>query len=721
MEEIKQSKDVSTSIDPNTADRRRDKLFYSDIFSTIHRQVLDKKSHLFSQDELQMLGKYDKLSDYAQRCFVRLFLRNPGWIRVSKLDYPEIGAFVHEAVKELHSSCYTFSEDILQDLKTVLDRLSIEEIAELEGPKSRAHKSSNKRATSSTKEERISNLLKISRTQKSIFGSMQGIMLKKAKKLLGPMVHINIDIVNLIRKAHLSYFCYTSYEESTLKDEILTFIDKRKYATYLISNITVFKDRSHLSEYDKALRLQAEVLELLDSKQFSAVEDIYEENFKSWESNVRKLQSRNKNDEHPLEIIFSPSNIMTKVLSMCTHALGRLKKYNTEAKLLYALLDQNIFLTEKRGRWWSRLLLILERYIVPSEPLKENMIGEKGSKAQKARQRKLLKAEQAKKMANVAFNALDDTWLTEGHRMAILNRLKRVDAQYELKLDFSNIPDIDDSLSQKIPVTKIQRERLLSTRGKKSRWRSELLGGDLANEIDECSVEHSVLEHYAMYGWSGYHSEGGVFSTIFALLFFDIIFMNIPGVFQNPYQVCPFDMETKWFYKHRKEAIDNRLKMIETEFEYALTFLSEIHSSQTDVLCIGLNWQYPLEDLLIVCRALGPTKLSGICGMLGTKWKKRSGLPDLVLFKSYENENLVKLVEVKGPGDRLMDHQKVWLEYLFDLGLDVELCLVSGLSPDKEKKAITDCSTLKMPDDPTLIEDKSIQVIVLDGSDEESV
>ena len=55
------------------------------------------------------------------------------------------------------------------------------------------------------------------------------------------------------------------------------------------------------------------------------------------------------------------------------------------------------------------------------------------------------------------------------------------------------------------------------------------------------SVEQFALEHYRMEeGWSrGVHAEGSTFSTLFALLFWDIIFFHsVPDVFRSQYQVC---------------------------------------------------------------------------------------------------------------------------------------------------------------------------------------
>lgn len=54
------------------------------------------------------------------------------------------------------------------------------------------------------------------------------------------------------------------------------------------------------------------------------------------------------------------------------------------------------------------------------------------------------------------------------------------------------------------------------------------------------SVEELALEHYMVEeGWSkGVHAEGSTFSTLFGLMFWDIIFHSIPDVFRSQYEVC---------------------------------------------------------------------------------------------------------------------------------------------------------------------------------------
>ncbi len=55
----------------------------------------------------------------------------------------------------------------------------------------------------------------------------------------------------------------------------------------------------------------------------------------------------------------------------------------------------------------------------------------------------------------------------------------------------------------------------------------------------------------------------------------------------------------------------------------------------------------------------------------------RSGLPDLIQF--WPNERRYRMIEVKGPGDRLQDNQIRWLDYCLAHGLPVAVCHVQWL------------------------------------------
>ena len=52
----------------------------------------------------------------------------------------------------------------------------------------------------------------------------------------------------------------------------------------------------------------------------------------------------------------------------------------------------------------------------------------------------------------------------------------------------------------------------------------------------------------------------------------------------------------------------------------------------------------------------------------------RSGLPDLIRF--WPGQRRYALIEVKAPGDRLQDHQQLWLQHCIAQGIDAAVCQV---------------------------------------------
>lgn len=62
---------------------------------------------------------------------------------------------------------------------------------------------------------------------------------------------------------------------------------------------------------------------------------------------------------------------------------------------------------------------------------------------------------------------------------------------------------------------------------------------------------------------TGLHRESFVYTTIFGLLFWDIIYKpGITDTFFSCYQYQPLDLQTDEFYPRRKEDIDRRLTTI---------------------------------------------------------------------------------------------------------------------------------------------------------------
>lgn len=96
-----------------------------------------------------------------------------------------------------------------------------------------------------------------------------------------------------------------------------------------------------------------------------------------------------------------------------------------------------------------------------------------------------------------------------------------------------------------------------------------------------------------------FHCEGRIVSTLFGLLFWDVIFAPIPGAFETPFQSAPLDIAEDTFYFARQEMADERLQEIRNgEGQKILTQVLDDHC-EIRTCCVGVRWDlFSRQDLL---------------------------------------------------------------------------------------------------------------------------
>ena len=177
-------------------------------------------------------------------------------------------------------------------------------------------------------------------------------------------------------------------------------------------------------------------------------------------------------------------------------------------------------------------------------------------------------------------------------------------------------------------------------------------------------------------GWMGIHCEGRLWLSLFALLLWDQIFTPMPHVFQTSFQTCPLDLGCESFYNSRVDAIEAVLYQLSCA---ATGEISEMLASSWVAhhprLCRGVNWEFcELAQLQSIAECIGGKVLAHAFRLLAIDYSHwHAGLPDLVLWRP---DGCAKLVEVKGPNDRLSDIQEGWLCELVLAGADVEVLQV---------------------------------------------
>ena len=196
--------------------------------------------------------------------------------------------------------------------------------------------------------------------------------------------------------------------------------------------------------------------------------------------------------------------------------------------------------------------------------------------------------------------------------------------------------------------------------------------------VQYCSVEEFCLHHYSVNGLpDGLHAEGAVLNSFLGLLFWDIIYMDVPDAFRDPGQALPLDWDTDNFFKARESFIQIRLAELRSlDIEEVAAQVIDSWISHFGVISL-INWnlfssEEKLRDLIL---CFDPVSLAAVMErMIRDHRSTRSGLPDLTVWNSKTKE--LKCVEVKGPGDRLSTKQILWVRFLNNSGINCEVCHV---------------------------------------------
>lgn len=237
---------------------------------------------------------------------------------------------------------------------------------------------------------------------------------------------------------------------------------------------------------------------------------------------------------------FSRHSVILRLAGKCVDLLERQRNYQEAIALLELLLSQKFFLSSGRGQKWERLVLDHERHT---------------------------------KDFNGAFlltvEALRDPYLRGGHRLNILQRHTRL--LKSAKVDACHKKDVDvetfkESISEPCEETIKANMFLESSAKNRAVFLSSSTNGDKLSH-----VEQHVITHYKQCGYpSGVHGEGSTVTSLFVLLFWDIIFMDVPNVFQTALQNSPLDMFSDSFYTSRATHLDTRIQFVYVATEQQL-------------------------------------------------------------------------------------------------------------------------------------------------------
>ena len=509
--------------------------------------------------------------------------------------------------------------------------------------------------------------------------SRSSYFLDKILETTGPCIRLSPAVFKLFERVHLVFYRSTEWTEKSLTTIILAQISRRNFPEYIVCRSTnIFSGRSHLQEFDAALRTQAAVDELLEGRgpiipRLEKVKAIYEDVYPSWKQMVAEEQEKEnrvyESGEGAYLRRFSPAWVYTRIVHKGLDSLARFKERKREHELLTELLDQRMFHPARRGSWYQRKALLEEHYlweIEPSEGRKEDAqkrhwkkialrTCEEGLQDRECHvifhydlQKRIMKLEKSLKIAK-----------REQHDFAHALLTKPVERSVEgIRIEKSLVPTTGNRRGS---------EPQASRRGTKTIWLDQREGDG------ECSVEAMCLSWYRDQGWKGYHCEGGIVRTLFGFLFYDVIFTYIPNVFQTAYQACPLDLHTDAFYPSRMSEINRRLAEISNG--EGLKILKQVYEREheKETCVVGIDWSYDVADLEEIVTCFRGEALAVVCKVMAQEYQQRGGgIPDLFLWQP--ERNVVMFSEVKSENDRLSDTQRLWIHVLSGAGIKVELC-----------------------------------------------
>ncbi|GAA6016477.1 hypothetical protein JCM8202_006053 [Rhodotorula sphaerocarpa] len=552
--------------------------------------------------------------------------------------------------------------------------------------------------------------------------TQSSVVTNYALKLIGDVVRLSPSATKLFGRLSLVYH-RTAYSSpsgglsasSPLTMSLLARFGKRRYPKYIVARSwALFSSRTMLREFEAAMQVEKALEECLDgiwgvgvpkrvekeTKQEKLARyrrgvEIWESVEDEWrrlcEEAEREMKIKEEVDEAGERRLyyrrrFHPGWPLSRAAYKAAACYAKLGDHDAEVAILRHLLSQTSFRRGKRGDWYDRLALVLMRYPLGEEArllrkwgvksegddgevkgeAKGEVKGETELQGTKKEKKDAMLRARREEALTLCEKGLADPYTHLIYKSSLQRRIARLESALDVPAEQRRAFDV--VLAKAVPRV-MEGERLDDpTIGRKSVWR--------ASDGEEVSVEDLCLEQYQREGWKGFHSENGVLTMIFALIFWDILFAPVDGVFETPFQTAPLDLATDAFAIVRRPAINERLAAVAAG--EGPSFLKETDDRERplETFAVGIRWgRYTQEDLLEIVECMGPQALAAVLTVFVEEYGHRTGgIPDLCLWNPTTQRALFS--EVKGPGDQLSETQKVWIDVLLAAGVGVEVVKV---------------------------------------------
>lgn len=188
------------------------------------------------------------------------------------------------------------------------------------------------------------------------------------------------------------------------------------------------------------------------------------------------------------------------------------------------------------------------------------------------------------------------------------------------------------------------------------------------------SVEDHVQAHLGEASAPVHYVENSLVNSLFGLLCWPAIFAPLPGAFFHPFQRGPVDLLSEDFHSRRAELFQACLGELD-DGRYRETIRAR-YAEKWGVQSPFVFWGALSEALLEQALDCLPAEhlRHWFTRLLLDIKANRAGMPDLIQF--WPLEKTYRMIEVKGPGDRLQDNQLRWLEFCHEHRMPIAVCYV---------------------------------------------
>ncbi|GGC01841.1 Fanconi-associated nuclease [Oxalicibacterium flavum] len=188
------------------------------------------------------------------------------------------------------------------------------------------------------------------------------------------------------------------------------------------------------------------------------------------------------------------------------------------------------------------------------------------------------------------------------------------------------------------------------------------------------AVECRVRDHFSTDGGTVWYVENTLINSLFGLLCWPAVFAPVPGAFFHPFHHGPADLHSPDFHRRRTALFDACLAQLD-DGSYRQAILAT-YDSKFGIQSPFVFWNSLDAALLETALACVPPAHLKVLfvRLLADIQANRFGFPDLIQF--WPQQARYRMLEVKGPGDRLQDNQLRWMEYCMAHGIPVAVCHV---------------------------------------------